>query len=136
MEFRSYTNSNGGKVSACVATADDAGTTVRLTNGQTHDVREGDVLIAAYRPDEYDLFNGTGDEFTDLYTADSGNDEAPVQTFTEPSGETVGGEPFDPNDHNASEVREYLSGDISDDERDRVIAAERAGKNRSSAFPA
>lgn len=45
----------------------------------------------------------------------------------------AGEEEFDPGDFNVDDVNEYLSGeDITDQERARVIAAERAGKNRTS----
>lgn len=37
---------------------------------------------------------------------------------------------YDPSEHNAPEVVEYLTGDISDAEFDRVVAAERNGKAR------
>ena len=41
-----------------------------------------------------------------------------------------GGEQYDPADHTVSEVNEYLS-TADDREARRVVAAERAGKNRS-----
>jgi len=37
---------------------------------------------------------------------------------------------WDPNKHGVDEVLDYLTGDISEDERQRVIAAERTGKAR------
>jgi hypothetical protein len=42
--------------------------------------------------------------------------------------------PFDPSDHTVAEVQEYLEthGDSPPGEGDRVLAAERAGKNRVS----
>lgn len=40
---------------------------------------------------------------------------------------------FDPSKHNADEVKEYLDGeDVTDEERDRVLAAEAEGKNRKT----
>lgn len=36
----------------------------------------------------------------------------------------------DPADHNVAEVVDYLKGDVSPEERDRVTEAERGGKNR------
>ncbi len=41
------------------------------------------------------------------------------------------GAEFDPSTRNASEVNAYLS-KVDDVEYDRVVAAERAGKNRST----
>lgn len=40
------------------------------------------------------------------------------------------GDLYDPADHGVPEVLDYLTGDISDNERERVLAAERNGKNR------
>lgn len=37
---------------------------------------------------------------------------------------------YDPSEHNVPEVLEYLDSDITDEERDRVLAAEEAGKQR------
>jgi hypothetical protein len=39
------------------------------------------------------------------------------------------GKPFDPGEHNAPEVLEYLQ-DADEDERERVLAAEAAGRKR------
>jgi hypothetical protein len=49
-------------------------------------------------------------------------------------------DPYDPSEHSAAEVKEYLSGLDTDTvagqaEYDRVVAAEQAGKNRSTAIP-
>jgi len=69
-----------------------------------------------------------------------------VTTFEDPNREAVGldpvwtgaaeGEPggadaagFDPADHTISEIWDHL--DANPDERDAVIAAERAGRNRA-----
>ena len=37
---------------------------------------------------------------------------------------------YDPSEHSVAEVMEYLTGDISDTEYQRVVAVERTGKNR------
>jgi hypothetical protein len=37
---------------------------------------------------------------------------------------------WDPTDHTVDEVLDYLTGDVSDAERARVVAVERANKNR------
>lgn len=51
--------------------------------------------------------------------------EAPAQTQSdEPTG-------YDPSAHTVAEVNDYLA-DVSDAERNRVLSAERAGKNRAS----
>lgn len=42
-----------------------------------------------------------------------------------------GNEPFDPSEHNGDVVLDYLA-NADDDERERVLAAERAGKNRKT----
>jgi hypothetical protein len=48
--------------------------------------------------------------------------EAPAQTESDV---------YDPSTHNVTEVNDYLA-DVSDAERNRVLSAERAGKNRAS----
>lgn len=40
------------------------------------------------------------------------------------------GEPYDPGAHTVPDVNAYLAGPISDDERARVLAVERAERNR------
>jgi hypothetical protein len=37
---------------------------------------------------------------------------------------------YDPTDHSVPEVLDYLTGDITDEERERVLAVERNNKNR------
>lgn len=135
LEFNDYENENGGKVSAAIVDDDTAGTVVRRTDGQTYETKSGDVLVTAYRPQEYDVFSqGAAEEFTKNYKK-SGGETTELPDSSE--GDEIDFEEFDPSERNASEVREYLSrSDISNEERSRVIDAERAGKNRATAFPA
>lgn len=44
--------------------------------------------------------------------------------------EVIEEELYDPSEHNSPEVQEYLNGEISQEEYNRVIAAEKLGKNR------
>ena len=39
---------------------------------------------------------------------------------------------FDPGAHTVAEVKDYLAGDVTEDERARVLDAERAGQARKS----
>ncbi len=48
-----------------------------------------------------------------------------------PTGEDAAGDGFDPADHTAAEVQAHLA-DTDDAERDRILDAERDGKNRKS----
>lgn len=130
MEFNKYSNKAGGSVEAHEVTDETAGQTVRTRDGRSRETHTGDVLVKTYRPDEYDF---AGPDFLDNHTRESSSDT----TAKESSPEVSSPEAFDPSEHNANEVREYLSrDDVDEDEKRRVVAMEQAGKNRSSAFPA
>lgn len=63
------------------------------------------------------------------------NQEIPVEPVDEPNEpederEITEDDLYDPSDYGVPEVLEYLTGDITDEERDRVLAVEKAGKAR------
>ena len=53
-----------------------------------------------------------------------------ADAVTEPKGEAASSDGFDPAEHTVSEVEVYL--DAHPDETEAVLAAEAAGKNRTS----
>lgn len=102
---------------------------VTVPGGQTVKVRSGQVLVRR-GPNYYDVHSG--EDFEDLglvATRDQNDLDQWEKVEEEP-------EVFDPNEHTAREVRLYLRNPgLSDEERERVMTAEREGRNRSSAFP-
>jgi len=75
----------------------------------------------------------TGQGFPDGEPPDLTGDPEQADETSDPAlanQEQEGGEQFDPADHTVSEVNEYLS-TADDREARRVVAAERAGRNRS-----
>lgn len=72
------------------------------------------------------------------YTLTAVVDEEPEeQTGQQQAGEDEGDKPFNPSEHNADEVIAYLDSLVNEDTHDtaefnRVIAAERDGKNRKT----
>lgn len=98
----------------------------------TTSVRDGDVLIETDRPNTYEVYSG---DVFDSLGWEASRDQIDY-TPDEPETET---EPqFDPSEHDAGAVRRYLRNpDLTDAERDRVIAAEMGpdGKKRTSAVP-
>ena len=60
-----------------------------------------------------------------------GGEATPMSTGSPlPAGESVGAGAYDPDDHTVNEVLDYV--DDHPDEVDAVLAAERAGKNRTT----
>lgn len=130
-EFKTYRNENGGEVRAHVVTEDTAGTIREAYSGRTRDVNEGDVLVESGRPDEYQVVSK--DDFS-AYSEDDSTVEGVVSNDDSDDDSDA----FDPSDHTAAEVREYLNAQRAkgdDTEYARVENAERDGKNRASAFP-
>lgn len=107
-----YQLNNGGTIE--VATVGKE-TEVNVVGG-TRQVSPGDLLVQTGRPDVWDVVS-----------------EQQLMEMAE--FEPDGGDQFDPSDHTAAEVKDYLQSNISIEERERVATAERNGKNRSSAFP-
>lgn len=100
--------------------------------GGSRNVHEGEMLVETTRPGVYDVYSER--DFSDL-----GLDPVGKETVSEPvtdeetdfSDEDDESEAFNPSDHNASEVRQYLRrSDVSDEEKARVRQAERDGLNR------
>lgn len=58
-------------------------------------------------------------------------DQTPAEGNTGDTGNGDGSEPFNPSEHNGDVVLEYLA-NADDAERERVLDAERAGKNRKT----
>lgn len=76
-----------------------------------------------------------GDSGATMPTATTSVEREPVdgdddEDDDEPAGDQA--TPFDPSEKSVTEVNTYLAGDITEDERKRVLDAERAGKNRST----
>lgn len=94
----------------------------------------GDYLVETGRPDVYEVHSG--DAFDEMNLAQNGEQE----DWDQDADVTDEPEEFDPSTHSAAETRLYLrSLDTDTDEGqaewDRVVEAERAGKNRNSAVP-
>lgn len=115
-----YQLNNGGTIE--VATVGKE-TEINVVGG-TRQVSPGDLLVQTGRPDVWDVVSEQ--QLMEM--------ASPVSNF-EPEFEPDGGDQFDPSDHTAAEVKDYLQSNISIEERERVATAERNGKNRSSAFP-
>ena len=84
-------------------------------------ITDGYIVPAALVSDEQ------GAE-TDRQVEKQQEDEAAAKAEAEAKGEES---PFDPNDHSVAEVQEYLEG-ADDEERARVLDAEKAGQARKS----
>lgn len=119
-EFEDFTN-GGSVVQAHRVTEETAGN-VETVDGSPRRVGPGDVLVRTQNSNRYDVVSGK--EFDKDYTAGS-------DLFDQDEDNSE----FNPDDHTAVEVRNYLSNESIDvDERDRVREAEEAGKNRASAL--
>lgn len=107
-----------------------------------------DPLVDRAREQGYDVpddaYRGNSSQVSDAVSLD-GPAEAPEdptrppEVATEPlppEGQVVAGDgsegagQFNPSDHTVEEVNAYLTSDISDEEAERVLTAERAGKAR------
>jgi hypothetical protein len=114
-------------------TEDTAGE-VPTVNG-TVTVQPGQYIVSTGNPQFYDVydenaFNELGFSATrDQRDLESG--EAAAEATDESEQDF-----FEPSEHTAREVHEYLSSDdVSDENKERVRAAEEGGANRKSAFP-
>lgn len=89
----------------------------------------GQIVLAGEEPPSYDstpVEEPVEDVAEDPVVEEPQADDS-VDEGEEP--DDSGSEPFDPADHTLPEVREYLQG-ASEDERERVLEAERNGKAR------
>lgn len=137
-EMATYENSEGGRVSAHTVTEETAGA-VMTVGGTGRDVEPGDVLIGTDRPDVYHVAGSDALDGLKQVDSDSdASDAAPVADDADLADTDADSDSdaFNPSDVSAAEVRWYLeqqreAGNRS--EYDRVVAAERAGRNRSSA---
>lgn len=119
-EWVDYENDEGAIVTAHRVTPDTSGPVVKVGGGR-HVPVPGEVLVRSQNANMYDVF--TSRAFDEMFPRRAdGKDE---DRFFEPSGYT------------AREVRDYLERVREDDpdEYDRVVDAERSGRNRSSAIP-
>lgn len=118
--FEPYTN-GASVVRAHKVTEETAGNVV-LVDGTGQRVNPGDVLLETSNSNRFDVVPGK------TFDADYSPGE---DTWVEDESTVE----FDPSDHKATEVRNYLHrSDVSDEEKDRVRAAEEAGLNRPSAL--
>lgn len=132
MEFTTYRNENGGEVEVHEVTEDTKGTYPMVGRGPV-DVRPGDYLVRSANSNQYETIANL-----DGYTADKGSTVSAVEFQAPTTSQETQSTGFDPTEHSASEVKSYLKG--RDDEGDyaeynRVVNAEKAGKNRSTAYP-
>lgn len=123
-EFEDTQLHDGTPVRAHVVTDDTAGEVNTMVGAR--EVRKGDVLVESDRPGQYDVYNA--DMWSELTTS-----SAPTK---DPVTVDDSDDDYEPSDHTAREVREFLSReDLDDENRVRVIAAERSGRNRGTAIP-
>jgi hypothetical protein len=131
VEYKTYHNEAGTEVQAARATKDDEGTKVQLVGGRPHTLKEGDVVVQTQNANYVDVVSDR--DFNKGYQ--EGEYKASRSSTHDSDGHPVS-DSFDPNEHSASEVREYLSRtDIDDTERERVRSAESEGRNRKTAYP-
>lgn len=119
--FDKYSNTNGGSME--VAEVPEDGTVV--TYGyQNMPVKKGDMIAKTERPDEYVLVNQ--DDLSEFWSKDDGTEKAdaePVETVEyDPSTDSVAG---------AKSKLETARTSGDRDEFDRILSAEKDGKNRA-----
>lgn len=133
-EFKNYKNENGGTVSAHVVTEETQGS-YQTVDGRGAEVSVGSVLVQAGRPDAYDVVDAKS--FRENYKEDNSvtHDHDGLGEHTH-SDDTVSDDDaeFNPDEHTADEVKAHLASVRGTEEYARVVSAERAGKNRSSAL--
>jgi hypothetical protein len=130
MEYKTYHNAEGAEIRAAYIDKDNEGTKVQLVGGRPYETKVGDVVVASQNTNYVDVVPAR--DFGRDYSA--GEFDAGRSTH-DSDGHPVS-DSFDPNEHSASEVREYLSRtDIDDTERERVRSAEAEGRNRKTAYP-
>lgn len=119
-EFESFTN-GASVVRAHRVTEETAGNVV-LVDGSRYQAKPGDVLVETQNSNRYDVVPERA--FT--------KDYSPGEDLWIDSDEE---ETFEPADHTATEVRNYLHrSDVSDEDKERVREAELNGRNRQSAL--
>lgn len=120
-EWVEYENDEGTTVVAHRVTPDTEGK-VRTVGGQgSHYARTGEVLVETQNANAYDVFSSRA--FDEMFPRRADGEEEERR--------------FEPSGYTAREVRDYLASvqDEDPDEYDRVVDAERSGRNRSSAIP-
>ena len=91
----------------------------------------GQVLVETERPGTYDIHEPDAFDEIGLEAVTEQKDLGEDEDDTEAAPE------YDPSEHTAAEVRRYLRNpELDATERDRVLNAERDGRNRPSAIPA
>jgi len=117
-EWVEYENDEGAKVMAHRVTPDTEGE-VCLVGGAGHFARNGEVLVQTQNANMVDVHPGRS--FGEMFPSRAdGVEEVRL---------------YNPADYTAKEVREHLLSLDDDEEYDRVVDAERAGRNRTSAIP-
>lgn len=115
--FETYHNENGTEIQ--VAEVQEAGDVVTY-GGQSLRVRAGDLISPTARPDEFVVLSnldGWNKGEAGVNDKPEEDEEAPTQ--------------FDPNHATVAQVNEYVDNPaVSEEERARVLSAERAGRNR------
>ena len=117
--FEPYTN-GASVVQAHRVTEDTAGNVVTV-DGSRRQVDAGDVLVQTQNANRFDVVSDK--EFTKDYSPGE-------ELWVDDEPET-----FEPAEHTATEVRNYLHrSDVDEEEKDRVREAEVNGRNRPSAL--
>lgn len=129
MKYRNYRNENGGVVKAHIVTEATEGDVMTVDGGRKALV--GDVVIPAQN--EYYCDVVPADEFHAAYAEVSDEELAEEDDAPVGSGGVVQ-KGYDPSQHTAKEVNDYLKS-VPRDEYERVTNAERNGRNRQSAVP-
>lgn len=123
-QFDDYVTTNkdsDAKLAVHKVTAETAGEVETVTGTVT--AKEGQLLVQTSNPSIVEVHEES------LLKSYRKWDEDYVEAV-----EYTDSAPFDPTAHDAKDVRKYLE-ECSDEEYDRVVAIERANKNRTSAIP-
>lgn len=108
--------------------AHDIAVSLRLLAGRDED-GEGDGTVSLREPAQVE-----GVDATPTPATSAGTQSAPSGDESGSAGdETPSDGPFEPSDHTVDEVNSYLArDDVDEAERQRVIDAEKAGKDRKT----
>lgn len=130
-KWTTYDAPGGYTVDAHEVTEDTAGD-VMTPGNITRKVSPGDVLVKTDRPDVFNVYGR--DAFNELGAKEHADTRSAPPTVDPDAPDSA--DQFNPDERTAKEVKDYLSRtDLTTAERERVERAERAGQNRSSAFP-
>lgn len=93
--------------------------------------RHTELGVVTLVPDN-EYYRDLGWQPVDEKTPTTAEEQAAAAATEFHQAQVAAGVVFDPSTHSVEEVNAYLAGDITDDERTRVLEAERAGKGRKT----